>query len=983
MIQLKKYQTKIKEFLTSHEYFSAALFFILLITIFFFPVIFQGKTFSNSIFNGGVSQSGPYGYEGTYPPFVSDRDSGASVWQDEPLSNYIGEFIKKNGHIPLWNSNMGLGYPILASFHLGLFSPLNFPVFMFSSASIAWDFMILIKIFLAGFLTYLFARKIKLDKLPSLLAGVVFMFSGYTLSYLNMPHFSIEILIPLVLLSYELFLDKQDLKRFGVCVLTNALIVLPGMPEATFFILLLGGFWFLFSLFFLHPELSKKRRIFVISGTLVAGVTALLLTAVQILPFLELLKISFNNHSYTNVGLGYISFSTVPSLFLPFLFYPINSAIGSLTYIGVIPVALALLTLLNLKHVGKQRKMITIFFGLFVFFGLAKIFGFPLVNWMGLLPIIKTLIFTKYFAPEITFGVAMLAALGCSLILEKKIPCLNTKLAIILLFFVSSVLYTFRENFPNFASGMKDNDTIVRKIFDYFWPYLHLKLPAQFTESIKLSPTMIFYFLSISLGIFIFLFFWLILLNSNYKRKYFGSLILIFSVLELFIYAFPLVRMDRYDNFTKAPFIEKLQQDSTETFRTYGQGSSSSWPSLFPNTSSVFGVQDIRFLMALGVGRYFDFINKVLGVPNSEISTIRFTGDSILPLDNRIFDLMNVKYFLVPKDNDNQVAKDILKNGEITGNSDLVHLGSATLNKEILSGFLLHAPSSVKFTMPVDEKNDFFSFNYGIAGSGVNGSDGVRFKVEYQCDGKEKEILNDLVDPVNNSKYQSWQKANLDLSDCVGKEANLTLISDTNGNGDYDHFFVGNFPDTNPNIVYNGEIEILKNNGYLPRTFVVHRATYLADPPSIFQKLKDPRFDIRNNIIIEKNLSNSMFSGNNSPETDTSQAKITNYQDEKVDISADMQNAGFLVLLDQYYPGWKAYVDGKDTEIYATDYTFRSIYLNKGKHAVEFIYDPLSYKIGKYVTLATIILLLGLFVFRKKIESRINRYVSPKNGKQA
>ena len=86
-----------------------------------------------------------------------------------------------------------------------------------------------------------------------------------------------------------------------------------------------------------------------------------------------------------------------------------------------------------------------------------------------------------------------------------------------------------------------------------------------------------------------------------------------------------------------------------------------------------------------------------------------------------------------------------------------------------------------------------------------------------------------------------------------------------------------------------------------------------------------------------------------------------------------MENDGFLVLTDQYYPGWKAFVDEKETEIYPTDYIFRSIYLDKGNQKVRFIYDPTSYKIGKYISLVTLLIMAGLFMKRKSIDEYLNK----------
>ena len=74
----------------------------------------------------------------------------------------------------------------------------------------------------------------------------------------------------------------------------------------------------------------------------------------------------------------------------------------------------------------------------------------------------------------------------------------------------------------------------------------------------------------------------------------------------------------------------------------------------------------------------------------------------------------------------------------------------------------------------------------------------------------------------------------------------------------------------------------------------------------------------------------------------------------------------FLVLNDTYFPGWKAFVDGKKTKIYRADYTFRAIPLNAGTHRVEFVYDPLSFKLGAAISIFGIIGCIGIYIFRRK-----------------
>ena len=71
-----------------------------------------------------------------------------------------------------------------------------------------------------------------------------------------------------------------------------------------------------------------------------------------------------------------------------------------------------------------------------------------------------------------------------------------------------------------------------------------------------------------------------------------------------------------------------------------------------------------------------------------------------------------------------------------------------------------------------------------------------------------------------------------------------------------------------------------------------------------------------------------------------------------------MTGSGVLILGDNYYPGWKVYVDGKQRKILKANFFLRGVFLNKGGHKVRFVYDPMSFKVGLVISLLT---LSGIF----------------------
>jgi uncharacterized membrane protein YfhO len=104
-------------------------------------------------------------------------------------------------------------------------------------------------------------------------------------------------------------------------------------------------------------------------------------------------------------------------------------------------------------------------------------------------------------------------------------------------------------------------------------------------------------------------------------------------------------------------------------------------------------------------------------------------------------------------------------------------------------------------------------------------------------------------------------------------------------------------------------------------------------------------------------------------------ARIVSYENQTVTIHASVNDSGILVLVDSYYPGWKAYVDGREARILKANHFFRAVVLAEGEHVVEFRYEPLSFKIGLAVSLTTlcVVVLISVFVYLRRRAASGNR----------
>jgi hypothetical protein len=103
------------------------------------------------------------------------------------------------------------------------------------------------------------------------------------------------------------------------------------------------------------------------------------------------------------------------------------------------------------------------------------------------------------------------------------------------------------------------------------------------------------------------------------------------------------------------------------------------------------------------------------------------------------------------------------------------------------------------------------------------------------------------------------------------------------------------------------------------------------------------------------------------PDLVGSNASIIKYMPDQIEILAELRKGGYLFISEAYYPGWRVFVDGKESQISRGMEYFREVELSAGKHKIKFVYDPLSFKLGSYLSLATIfgLLLGGLIYFRK------------------
>ncbi len=149
-----------------------------------------------------------------------------------------------------------------------------------------------------------------------------------------------------------------------------------------------------------------------------------------------------------------------------------------------------------------------------------------------------------------------------------------------------------------------------------------------------------------------------------------------------------------------------------------------------------------------------------------------------------------------------------------------------------------------------------------------------------------------------------------------------------------------------------GQQTLVEHTTRLPRAFFVYNVHVADTEAKLLAYLKSPDFDHRTTAVIEKQPS---FRLEPSGRPTAWSARITGYRNNEIVVATEAGRDGFLVVSEIFYPGWKAYVDGAETEIYRTNYHLRGVFVPSGSHTVVFRFEPSTFRNGMWVSLAALL----------------------------
>ncbi len=163
-------------------------------------------------------------------------------------------------------------------------------------------------------------------------------------------------------------------------------------------------------------------------------------------------------------------------------------------------------------------------------------------------------------------------------------------------------------------------------------------------------------------------------------------------------------------------------------------------------------------------------------------------------------------------------------------------------------------------------------------------------------------------------------------------------------------------------ITSEDDYAIFENLSVLPRAFLASDYQIESDKQSILNKMRSMDFDFSKSVLLEE-------FPRVSPEPGSGWADIVSYTPKEVSIKTNSKSPKILFLSDNYYPGWRAKIDGHDAKILRADYTFRAVAVDSGEHLVKFYLDSGSFKVGVFISILGIIISSCLLIRKNSIIS--------------
>ncbi|HEX3108400.1 MAG TPA: YfhO family protein [Thermoanaerobaculia bacterium] len=349
-----------------------------------------------------------YGINGVHNGLLSDLY--AQIWPWQSAVRYAW-----SQHTwPLLNPFMLCGDVLAAAMQPGAFDPFNLLALLLPLPQ--WmTFYASLTLLFAALFTFSYARAIGCREAPALVAAAGFMLGANMLMFVGWPLSRAWAYLPLVFLGVRFVVRERTIRGAVLLMIALALLILSGHPESLLHVVVVGGVYGMFEIVTTRTGAPKA-----IALAVAAGVLALLIGAIQLLPFLEASPQTYEDEVRRGLFAN-TEFPPMPelvkkrvsSMVLPYYGgQPWRDAMTSdydpeSARAGSVLLVLSLVALV----VAPRRRETWFFFVLAVFCAWAGADALPVARWLHAAPLLK-FVLNQRLAYAATFAMAVLAGIA-------------------------------------------------------------------------------------------------------------------------------------------------------------------------------------------------------------------------------------------------------------------------------------------------------------------------------------------------------------------------------------------------------------------------------------------------------------------------------------------------------------------------------------------------------------------------------------------
>ncbi|MCC6179971.1 MAG: hypothetical protein IT305_32050 [Chloroflexi bacterium] len=898
----------------------------------------------------------------------------------QPLGRWYAEQVRA-GDSALWIPLIFGGYPLFADGELGMLYPLNLLLVPLLTPTTVLTVMRAIHLFLGGAFAILYLRTLGLTRTAALVGGLVFAFGSFLVAQLQ--HENVvrsAVWLPLILLCAERSFRVSGWRRQRWLVgggLVLACAALGVHIQPVFMTLVCLGLYTTYRVLVgpvTGPRWERALQLVWAPGLICAiGLGA---AAIQWLPLFELGRMS-----YRGPGLNYDLATTWPlrwqnlaTVVLPYLFRLPDGRFITLwqqwetyLYVGIMPLGLAVLGVLLAR-----RRIVPFFvmlaaFGLVV--GLAEQSPLNLHRLLWMLPGFSSLRAPGRYAYLIVFAAAVLAACGADVLTRARRRSWPLTLgALVVTGWSAGTIYTIVALHQRLAA---DPVRWKKLIDDYYLSTRHehewLTGPMvyqQLVDGLDLSSPKTLWSVALLVVCAGVLFGWALWPRLSGA---WATVTVAVIAIDLLAFAYDYHPMAALDDLMRPAPVTQFLATLGPDARTFADGS---LQFLEPNRLLHADVPTISGYSSLETQRHFEYWSNVDGQEDTllDLWSTRYVVMADPPRDIAIVDGTAYRPF-------NALFNGAAFNrtGRATFDVEPVHTVEVRVLATLIDGVQIEQDTPVAELVLTGTDGTQRTVRLR-AGVDVAENAYERPDVRPHLRHARPPVAGTIKDiapngqPTDTNIYRA--RLPVDPLDVVSVEVHQVYplgqtrvfgIGLVNEVGQVRSIFGSDRAKFRPVWRQDG-IVVLENRAAYPRAYIVPEgiARRSRSEESALPRMAMRPFDAARQVILEEGpfdglpLVRPRLGQELSSTTRPAAATVEDISSEHVRIVTPDGPGGFLVLTDQYHRGWRAEIDGQPTPVYIANFLFRGVYLPPGPHTVDFVFDPLSLRLGRAITLTTL-----------------------------